>query len=433
MPVRGGKFVLPGSGDTVITGLGFSPDLILFFWTGTTVEGTVQANGTTGLGYACRTNNLPGTVQVGPACASTSEFWSGNTASSAYLSTFAHWVKGSHGGGGFAVSCRSLNLDGFTMGYDPDFTGGVGHQVYYLAVGEEPDLLTKRGYFTESIGSMVTPFPPYSGISVGSGGLGSGGGGGGSFVGADVDIATWGLMSTFDPNPGSPPDDNGIFMQRGLKAGSSVATWLNSINTDMSDFEPRQIYADGILLGGGLDLFGNFRHTADDTHYLVAHDHDAPGFIAHDGRISVAAIGGLLAEGGQVTPSSVIGGEVEVITDINVEFVVFLCPSHTETGDITANTVGGTGFGYMEPNSQAICSVAADYQTATAQYQSPDHAWISNMTQPVGGAPSLGRAEITPNGFKVITEANDQPMAPIMYMAFGFVQDGAGFFRVVHR
>jgi hypothetical protein len=435
MPVKGGRFTLSGSADFSITGLGFSPDLILFFWNNTTAENVLEAvGGIAGFGYTCRNNDLPGTVNSHPPTASTHELWQGNRASSAYLATFAHWVRSGHGGGGFAVSCRSLDLDGFTMGYDPDFTGGAGYIVYYLAFGEEPDLLTRRDYFTRVDSSMPTPFPPLTGFSVGSGGsnpFGSGGGGGSFIPAPAADVGTWALTNVYDV------EENGrevaIYMQRGLINGSSVATMLNNIDSDLSHFENHQLYADTVQVGGGLDFFGQFNHSADDTHYFASHSHPDIGFVATDGRISVAAVGGLMGYGGQVTPSSVIGGEVEVAVPLDVEAVIFFCPSHRFYTDFTSFVVGGTGFGFMEPDFQAVVMVGGEWDDASARWQSPLHSWVSNITQPTGGAPSYGTCEITPTGFKLITAANDQPMEAIMYMAYGFIQEGAGFFRVVHR
>ena len=439
MPVAAGRHVLTGSGDQAISGLGFSPDLILLFFSNNGVEDTWElSGGITGMGIVNRNGTQPGTVDNAPSSASAHEIWSSNYPYSSYLYDVAVWARSSPGGGGYALYGIQIGLDGFTLRYSGGYSGGSGNPIYWIAFGEEDELFTQRGLFYPGQNTMTTPFKPLTGFSVGSGGVTSGGhgSGGASFTSADSDICTWAFTSVWDAVNEDPDELVAIYMQRGVRALSSVCSFFNNIDTDLTHFESNQLYADAILIGGGLDFFGMFSHGATDTSYSAIHGFPGVGFIADDGRISVTAVGGLAGFGGQVTPSSTIGGEVEVQTPFDVEAVLFMCPSYRDYTGLTSDATGATGFGFMCPAFEAVIASGARLGVSTARFQSPNYSWVSNFTEvdSVGVSPSYGNTEITSNGFKVITATNGQPMEAMMFMALGFpVVDAPGFFRVVHR
>lgn len=436
MPVKGGRLYLSGSGEQPVV-VGFSPDIVLFFYLSSDVEDAFQSlGGCVGFGFSNRTNGVPGSAEELPPGATADELWAGNTPTSDYRSGLSIYQRITHGSpSGVAMGLRRITTDGFVLDYASGFTGGAGRPIYWLAIGDEPNLEVARSFITRSHDSFVTGWQPSVGFSVGSGGNTPGGTGdnGNPYLSAISDIPTWAISSVFNEFDAFFENaDRCIYMMRAIREASGSNAAFDSINATLP---PRQsqLYADEYLTGTGFS-FGMFTHGSTPTTYEAPHGHPGVGFVADDGRLAVATVSALVGFGGIVTPSNVVGGEVDVEVPMNVEAVIFMCPSFNQSGGIANDVIFGSGFGFVTAEEQAVVTLGGHYNIGMARFQSFQRAWVSNFTQTaIGGSGSVGTAEITPEGFKLTTTENGQPAQPIMYMALGFPDEGAGFFRVVHR
>lgn len=436
MPVKGGRLILSGSGEQPVD-LDFTPDIVLLFYLSSDVEDAFESlGGCVGFGFSNRSNGLPGTAEELPPGATTDELWAGNTPTSDFRSGLSVYQRISHGSiSGVAMGMRRIVVNGFVLDYASGFAGGAGRPIYWLAIGDEPNLEVKRDYITRVHDSFVTGWQPRVGFSVGSGGGTPGGSGdsGNPYLSAISDIPTWAISSVFNEFDAFFENaDRCIYMMRAIRSASGSNAAFDSINATLP---PRQsqLYADEYLTGTGFS-FGMFTHGSTETTYEAPHGHPGVGFVADDGRLAVATVSALVGFGGIITPSDDIDGEIEVEVPMDVQAVIFMCPSFNQSGGIANDVIFASGFGFATAEEQAIVTAGGHYNTAMARYQSFQRAWVSNYTQTgIGGSGSVGTAEITSNGFKLTTKENGQPAQPIMYMALGFPDEGSGFFRVVHR
>lgn len=436
MPIRGGRLYLSGSGEQTVM-LDFTPDIMLFFYLSSDVEDTFESlGGCVGFGFSSRSNGLPGTAEELPPGATADELWAGNTPTSDFRSGLSIYERVTHGSvSGVAMGTRRIIPNGFVLDYASGFEGGAGRPIFWLAIGDEPNLEVKRDYITRVHSSFPTGFQPYVGFSVGSGGGTPGGTGdsGNPYLSAISDIPTWAISSVFNEFDAFFENaDRCIYMMRAIRAASGSNAVFDSINATLP---PRQaqLYADEYLTGTGFS-FGMFTHGSTPTTYEAPHGHPGVGFVADDGRLAVATVSALVGFGGIVTPSNTLGGEIEVEVPMEVHAVIFMCPSFNQSGGVANDVIFGSGFGFVTDEEQAVVTLGGHYNTGMARFQSFQRAWVSNFTQTaIGGSGSVGTAEITPTGFKLTTTENGQPAQPIMFMALGFIEEGAGFFRVVHR
>ena len=435
MPVAGGKLVLSGSGEQPVTGLGFSPDVILQFYLSSTVEDTFESlGGCVGFGFSNRTNGLPGTAEELPPGATTDELWAGNTPTSDYRSGLSVYQRVSHGSiTGVAMGARRITTDGFVLDYASGFSGGAGRPLYWLAIGEEPDLEVKRDFITRVHDTFTTGWQPRVSFSVGSGGGNAAGSGdsGNPYLSAISDIPTWAVSTVFNEFAPSFFTEGlrSIYMMRAIRVASGSNAAFDSINATLPSRQA-QLYADEYLTGTGFS-FGMFTHGSTPTTYTAPHGHPGVGFVAVDGRLMTCTLSALVGFGGIVTPSDDIGGEVEVAVPMPVSAVIFFCPSFNQSGGIANDVIFASGFGFATTDFQAVVTAGGHYNTGMARFQSSSAAWVSNYTETsIGGGGHYGSAEITPNGFKITTIDNAQPAQPFMYMALGFLDEAPGFFRI---
>ena len=432
MPVAGGKLILSGSGEQPVSGLGFSPDIVLFFYLSSTVEDVFESlGGCVGFGFSNRSNGVPGSAEELPPGATTDELWSGNTPTSDYRSGLSIYQRVNHGSiTGVAMGLRRITTDGFVLDYASGFSGGAGRPIYWLAIGEEPDLEVKRDFLTIAHDSFVTGWQPHTSFSVGSGGGNPTGNGdsGNPYLSAISDIPTWAVSSVVDEFEDAIHGLRSIYMMRAIREASGSNAAFDSINATLP---PRtaQLYADEYLTGTGFS-FGMFDHGSTLDSYLGTHGYPNVGFIAQDGRLTTCTLSTLFGWGGIITPSDTVGGEIEVDVPMEVEAVIFMCPSFNQSGGIANDIIFASGFGFVTKDFQAIVTLGAHYNVGMARFQSSSAAWVSNFTETaIGGGGSYGTAEITQTGFKLTTVDNAQPARPIMFMALGFPEPGAQFFR----
>jgi len=425
MPAAGGIHILTGSGVEPVN-IGFAPDVVLMFYSNHGVVDTWQTlGGAVGLGVACR--QVPGNDDL-PANFNAHELWSGNTPSSSYLFNVGYWARQSHGGGdGYAGGVRFFTSTGFSFVYSPGFAGGAGNPIYWLALGDEPELVAKYLHFRiGDEGFKTTGFLPTVAFAVGSGGLSNSDG---SITLADSSCPCWGI-GTLDES-----ETDIMYLSSGID-NSSIDNYMVGERDD--NF---MLNSDPIIVAQQHDN-GQWWFARNDTQFAA--NEDPFGFGADNLRLATAVLGGIVGYEGAVLPSSVVDGEVEVEVPFDVHAVIFFCNSPSMLEDFGNEIYGGRAFGFAcKDGSQAVVANGGHAFGTTLgplgmmRFQSGQNAWASNFTESSPGNfalnPSYGSAEITPNGFKVKTSIVGSPMHSINFVALGYADEGAGFFRVVHR
>jgi hypothetical protein len=401
MAVKAGKFTVPSpSADFSITGLGFSPNAVIFLATNSTSEDVWTSNTTSlvcgSVGIASKTNSISNPTII-QRCSN--EFWQSNDVGGTLnVNVVAVWVVGARAGspGGWALQVNTFDADGFTMKWVSGYTsGGAGKVVYYLALG---GVDTAEGFYTisDSGGSSTTAlgFSPRGGFSVGSSdtdwadrasqSINAWGGGTSARLLAKGFVQTRTKMT----EGGNPQGGYAI-----SDCPACEPTRLMLMVWKCEEFPTNSLKITGDYGFDGSGILDGHKHK---VLQLVC---GAQHAYAVGSRAPSASVSATVTEETSIKPHGMVlfnvaGGPVAGLNG--------LYPLHQ-----------ATSVGFVTPDFQCVIAYGGGPSSTAAMFQSSSASWVSNFTNPlpIGTTRTLGTAALLDTeggtyGFTLTTTEN---------------------------
>ena len=438
MGVKLGSFTIPGPGNFSVTGVGFKPRWVIFLFGNKGVEDTWLDDACGGIAWTALKNSTVDASGVSSSIRTTmqSERWypPGNVVAGSFLGDITMWVRQTNGSNGWAMFTSSLDADGFTFTFDPDFTTGAGGQiVYYLAGDEQWEEVGCRAPFIPGSPAHTLNWQPMAFFGIGSGGGLGPDGSDQSFSLFDQSIPTVCCGDWGEYTPGNFFEMNSTW--RGLlDPNVDVQEWwgYESSTSPVTIIEPTQT--------AGVQWSDIFHASRTDTTFSGIVQAGS-SFSNSEGRMAPFVLGSTDSRIGQFVPTNTIGVPTHVDVGFTPEAVIFFSPGPERAGIGGTSVQGATGWGFCTENEEALLIYGGYWNPPNAMTSAMkitrNQSWVSNCTEvlfSIGSMVTAGSARVTPGGFDYTTLENAAvELAPILYWAIAPAAEAPGFFRVVHR